>query len=80
MSSIPEQWNRRLRPDPEVLELLAQLTEAAERGEIRALAVVTVNPLLGVEKSKAGDEEESGVRKRLLAAGLIEVSNTLLGK
>lgn len=67
-----------MRPDPEVLELLANLTRAAENGLIRALAVVTVDPLLAVAKSTAGDEEDSGVRKRLLAAGLMEVSNALL--
>lgn len=76
--ALPEKWKTAPRPDPAVLELLSSLNQAAVRGEIRALAVVTVNPQLKVESSSAGDDEESGVRKRLLAAGLIEVSNTLL--
>lgn len=78
--SLPDRWKRGLRPDPEVIRLLGDLREAAERGEIRAMAVVTVDPTLRVEGSSAGDHEDTGVRKRLLAAGLIQVSNTLLSK
>lgn len=77
---MPDRWNKNPRPDPAVIELAASLKEAAERGEIRSLAVVVVNPMLEVEMTVAGIEDESGVRKRLLAAGLIEVSHTLLSK
>lgn len=76
--AIPERWNRNPRPDPAVLALLATLQKAAERGEIRAVAIVTLNPTLQVEKVSAGEIDETGVRKRLLAAGLIEISSTLL--
>lgn len=76
--AMPEQWSRGPRPDPEVLSLLASLKEAAERGEIRSLAVVTLDPLLQVSSSFAGAVEQTGVRKRVLASGLIEVAHSLL--
>lgn len=78
MPSMPDRWNRNPRPDPEVLALIESLKQAAEDGKIRGLVAVTVNPMLNVEKATAGDNDL--VRKRLLAAGLIEVSNQLLGK
>ena len=75
MASIPQRWQRP-KPDPEVIRLLELVKEAVERGQVRAIAIVTIDPMLNVETSKAGDIDL--VRKRLLAAGLIEISHTLL--
>jgi hypothetical protein len=76
--AMPEKWTRGYRPDPAIVELIEELMAAALRGEIRSIAVVTINPMLELDRTVAGTEDETGVRKRLLAAGLIEVSNTLL--
>lgn len=73
---IPERWRRGLLPDPTVLELLAHLQAAAQAGKIRALAVVTLNPMLEVETSHAGGID--AVRRRLLGAGCTEASLNLL--
>lgn len=73
---MPEKWTRGYRPDPAVLKVIDDLREAIAKGRVRALGVVTVNPMLDVECRTAGDEEI--VRKRLLAAGLIELSQKLL--
>ena len=75
---MPNRWTKTPRPDPAVLEIIDALRKAAEAGEVRSLVVVTVNPMLDVEMAKAGDDDP--VRTRLLAAGLIEVSQKLLSK
>lgn len=75
--SLPERW-KHYRPDPAILELLAELRAQAERGEIRSMAVVTISPMLETTPTVAGIEDDSGVRQQLLAAGLIKISNTLL--
>jgi len=75
---MPEKWGRGYRPDPKVLELIDKVRHAVERGEARAIAVVLITPQLDVEGDVAGDIDQ--VRKRLLAAGLTEVSHKLLSK
>lgn len=74
---MPDRWLRGPRPDPKVLALIELLKISAEKGQIRALAVITVDPNLNVETCHVGDIDQ--VRKRLLAAGLIEASHQLLG-
>ena len=74
--NVPSQWRKGPRPDPTVIELLDQLSAAARRGQIRALAVVTVDPLLQTEPRHAGDMDN--VKKHLLAGGLIEASQIVL--
>lgn len=64
----PQQWRKSPRPDPSVLELLEALQLAARKGQIRAIAVVTVNPLLEVEPATAGGSDN--VKKHLLIGGL----------
>lgn len=76
MASIPERWLRGPKPDPAVLELIDLVREAAATGQIRAIAIITIDPQLNVETSKAGDHDL--VRKRLLAAGCLEVSQVVL--
>lgn len=67
--TIPAQWQRGgPRPDPKVLELVERLREAAIKGHIRAMTVVTINPLLEVEKAQAG--ELDNVRRHLMIGGL----------
>ena len=46
---MPQRWQRNLKPDQGVLELLESLLDAARKGHLRALAVVAVNPLLETE-------------------------------
>lgn len=73
---IPERWQRGLKPDLKVVSLVSSLHDPAAQGQVRAIGVVTVDPLLNVEFSVAGDIDP--VRKRVLAAGLIELSQKLL--
>lgn len=73
---MSERWAKGLRPDPAVLELIELLRISAEKGHIRTLAVVTVDPLLNVETAKAGDCDL--VRKRMLAAGLFESAHAIV--
>lgn len=76
MASQPDRWFKNPKPDQAVIETIVALLQAAETGQIRAVAIVTIDPQLNVETSKAGDHD--AVRKRLLAAGLIEISQVLL--
>lgn len=73
---IPEKWNRGYRPDPKVIELAEGMRKAIDSGRVRAIAAVVITPMLDVEMQTAGDIDD--VRKRLLAAGLIELSQKLL--
>lgn len=77
MTATPQQWQRDLKPDPSVLELLDKLQAAARRGHIRALAVVVINPLLETEVGSAGGIEN--VKKHILLGGLWEAGYKLLG-
>ncbi len=72
---LPERWKRGPRPDASVIELLESLAIAARKGHIRAISVVTVNPLLEVETAHAGDMDH--VKTRLLVAGLVEASRSI---
>jgi hypothetical protein len=71
----PAQWKKGPRPDPSVIEFLAQLQEAARKGHIRSIAVITVNPLLEVENAHAG--ELDNVKRHLLLGGLIALSRNI---
>lgn len=73
---ISDRWMRGPRPDPEVLNLIDAVKQSAETGQVRALVIVTVDPLLNIETAVAGDIDL--VRKRLLSAGLIEACHALL--
>lgn len=73
---MPDRWIRNPRPDPAVLDLIEQLRDAASKGLIRTIGVVTVDPMLNVETNQAGEDDP--VRKRMLAAGLIELSQKIL--
>lgn len=74
--ALPDRWAKGLRPDPAVLDLIELLRVSAASGQLRTLAVVTVDPLLNVETAKAGDCDL--VRKRLLAAGLFEAAHKIV--
>jgi hypothetical protein len=71
----PQQWQRALKPDPGVLELLESLTDAARKGHLRALAVVAINPLLELETAHAGTLDN--VKRHLLIGGLTEAAQKL---
>jgi hypothetical protein len=73
---MPKQWTRGYQPDPKVLELADNLRVAVESGRVRAMGLVVITPTLDVECQTAGDIDL--VRKRLLAAGLIEAAQKLL--
>lgn len=73
---MPDKWIRGYRPDPAVLKVVEDLRAAVESGQIRAIAVVIINPMLDVECRCAGDSDK--VRKRLLHSGLLELSQKVL--
>jgi arginase family enzyme len=73
--TLPAQWKKGPRPDPSVVELLDALQEAARKGLIRAVAVVTVNPLLEVETTHAGDMDN--VKSNLLCGGLVSAAHKI---
>jgi hypothetical protein len=75
MDSLPQQWKRGPRPDPTVIELLNQLSVAARRGQIRAIYIVTVDPLLKTEDFLAGDMDD--VKRTLLLGGLAQACISL---
>lgn len=68
VNSLPSQWKRGPRPDPTVIEFIDQLALAARQGKIRAISVVTVDPLLKTESFQAGELDD--VRRTLLLGGL----------
>lgn len=70
------QWRKGPRPDPSVVELLEQYLIAARKGQIRAIAITAVNPMLEIETVPAGDLDH--VKTHLLAAGLLRASHKLL--
>lgn len=76
MQPVPTQWKKGPRPDPTVIDLLEKLIVVARKGQIRAIGVVTVDPLLQTEPHCAGDMDN--VKKHLLAGGLIEASIQVL--
>lgn len=76
-ATTTERW-RTPRPDPEVIELIDAVRAAALRGEVRAIAIVTLDPMLHREICMAGMTDE--IRKGLLAAGCMEVAHKVLRK
>jgi hypothetical protein len=66
--NMPMQWRKNPRPVVAVAELADTLQEAAHKGQVRAIAVVTINPMLEIEFDCAGDLDD--VRKTLLIGGL----------
>jgi hypothetical protein len=73
---MPDKWSRNPRPDPAVVQVAHNLQHPSAEGQVRAIAVVTVDPMLNVEAAVAGDIDS--VRKRILAAGLIELAHKIL--
>lgn len=65
---MPMQWRRNPKPDPEVEKLAKAVSNAASQGQVRVMAVVTINPMLEVEFDCAGELDE--VRKTILIGGL----------
>jgi hypothetical protein len=72
---VPERWKKGPRPDPDVVELLERLAVAARKGHIRALVVVTLDPLLKVTPECAGDMDN--VRSHLLVGGMFRAATQL---
>jgi hypothetical protein len=68
MLSMPTQWRNNPKPDESVIALTGAVDEASNKGQVRSVAIVTVNPNLEVEFVSAGELDE--VRKNLLIAGL----------
>jgi hypothetical protein len=73
--NVPVQWRKGPRPDPTVIELLNQLTSAARRGQVRAIYIVTVDPLLKTEDFQAGELDD--VKRTLLLGGLAQACISL---
>ena len=76
MHSLPSPWRKGPRPDPTVIELIDQLLVAARKGQIRAIVVTIVNPLLEVESHVAGDMDN--VKKHLLVGGISAAKQKIL--
>lgn len=72
---MPGQWRRNPTPDPSVLKLVNDGSEAAHNGQVRLMGVVTVDPLLHVEYHCAGDLDD--VKRNLLIAGLTRLIQQL---
>lgn len=68
IQSMPSPWRRNPKPDARVVKLTNTADQAAQDGKIRLIAVVTVNPMLEVEFTCAGDLDD--VKRNLLIAGL----------
>lgn len=66
--NMPVQWKRNPKPDPSVVAFTNAISEAAEKGQVRCMCAVTVNPMLEVEFAFVGELDE--VRKTLLIGGL----------
>lgn len=66
--SMPMQWRKGPKPDDSVMALTTAVDAAAHNGQVRVVAIVTVNPMLDVEYTCAGELDE--VRKNLLIGGL----------
>jgi hypothetical protein len=75
---MPDKWARNPRPDPLVVKAAHNLQHPVAEGQVRALAIVTIDPMLNIETAVAGDIDP--VRKRILAAGLIELAHKILSK
>lgn len=67
-NALPVQWRRAPPPDRAVTKLSSAVDEASREGQVRVLAVVTLNPMLRVEFDFAGELDE--VRKNLLIGAL----------
>lgn len=65
---MPMQWKRNPKPDPAVVKLTQAVAEASSDGQLRVVAIVTINPNLEVEFDCAGQIDD--VRKTLLIGGL----------
>lgn len=68
MQSMPGPWRRNPKPDAAVTKLADTVHEAAGSGQIRLMAVVTINPMLEAEVELAGDLDN--VKRDLLIGAL----------
>jgi hypothetical protein len=68
IQSMPGPWRRNPKPDVAVTSLTDRAREAAHAGQVRLIGVVTINPMLEVEFTYAGELDD--VKKNLLIAGL----------
>lgn len=72
---MPMQWRKGPRPDESVVAMTEAVADAAAKGRVRVLGIVTINPNLDVEYTCAGELDE--VRKNLLIAGLLRLIKKL---
>jgi hypothetical protein len=64
------------RPDGDVIDLLERVLASAQKGYVRSVAIVAVNPVHQVETGAAGDLSE--VRTSVLLGGLSRAANELM--
>ena len=64
------------KPDGDVIDLLERVLASAQKGYVRSVAVVAVNPVHQVETGAAGDLSE--VRTSVLLGGLSRAANELM--
>lgn len=55
MSEPHRRWQRPPRPNEEVVRIIRLALQAAERGSVRRVTIVVVNPLYEVEHTTGGD-------------------------
>ncbi len=72
----PPAWKRDPRPNSEIVLSLEQALEAAKRGHVRSLVLVTVNPLHEYESVACGDL--AGASKTVLIGALSLASHKLI--
>ena len=64
------------KPDGDVIDLLERVLASAQKGYVRSVAIVAVNPVHQVETGAAGDLSE--VRTSVLLGGLSRAANELM--
>lgn len=63
-------------PDTEVIALLETALDAARRGHVRTVAIVTVNPLNLTETAHAGDL--GPIRANALLGGIVRAKSSVI--
>lgn len=69
-------WQRQLRPDSEVVHTLEQALAAARKGQLRAVLIVSINPLRETERVVAGELDPVG--RTVLIGALAQAKHDLL--
>lgn len=75
---MQRQWLKHPKPNNEVVQALEQALAAAKRGQLRAVVVVTVNPLHETESLAAG--ADNPVLHTVLVGAMAKAYSELISK